>query len=208
MKRIAWTTMFVLALGAAAACGGDDDDTGGADAGGNADAGAGGDAGAAPSCTEYCTRITANCTGTNMQYTDMTQCMSYCTAEAWTVGMDSSSQTGNTLGCRQYHAGAAMATGDPATHCPHAGPTGGNQCGTACEVYCDNYAKNCTTSGVQYTDAAACQSACGAWTEGTPADQMGNTTYCRVYHSGVPAFTDATTHCPHAQENPTTMCVN
>jgi hypothetical protein len=199
MRSIAWTTTLLLAI-AGAACGGDDDDAA-------VDAGPPDAAGAVPSCTEYCTRITTNCSGVNAQYADMGTCMNYCTAQAWTPGVDDAAQDGDTLGCRQYHAGAAGATGMPNIHCPHAGATGGAVCGAACEVYCDNLESNCTGANAQYADRAACDAACAAMTVGTPTDQSGDTTYCRVYHSGVPSFGDPVLHCPHAAADPEDFCV-
>jgi hypothetical protein len=102
--------------------GGTGGDTGPSDAGGG-----GGDAGPALDCTLYCTTITTNCQGANAQYTDMAQCMTQCTGAAWTVGHESDT-SGNTLGCRFYHATAAMTLSMPAVHCPHASLLGGGQC--------------------------------------------------------------------------------
>lgn len=79
-------------------------------------------------CATYCTQVTANCTAANAQYDDMADCMAYCTDVAWPAGADTDT-TGNTLGCRLYHVG--VAAGDPATHCGHAGPTGGSVCGAS-----------------------------------------------------------------------------
>ena len=58
---------------------------------------------------------------------------------------DGGDTTGNTIGCRLYHAGAAAA--DPVLHCPHAGPTGGNVCGSWCDNYCQLMAQE-TEPGV------------------------------------------------------------
>ena len=85
----------------------------------------GSDAGITVDCATYCTRITAACTTTHAQYTTMATCMTQCAAAMWTVGA-ATDTGGNTLGCRIYHAGAAMA--DPAMHCDHAGPLGGGVC--------------------------------------------------------------------------------
>lgn len=80
-------------------------------------------------CTDYCTTMTANCSGDNAQYDDMADCQSYCSDRSWTAGaVDETS--GNTLECRIYHAGVAAA-GEPAEHCPHAGPTGDGVCGAS-----------------------------------------------------------------------------
>ena len=43
----------------------------------------------------------------------------------WYAGTDADT-AGDTIGCRTYHAGAAL--GDPVTHCPHASPSGGGVC--------------------------------------------------------------------------------
>src|SRR5262249_44955799 len=102
--------------------------------------------------------------------------------------------SGDTLGCRIYHAGnAAM---DPATHCVHAGPSGGGHCGTACEGFCSLVVAECPT---QYPTAGDCMTTCA----GHPADPpvstavtTGNSRSCRIYHA-VAAASDPTTHCPH-----------
>src|SRR5512140_1227584 len=70
----------------------------------------GGSAGA--DCTKYCTDITANCTGANMQYANMDSCMGSCMGLPVGAAADTK---GNTMGCRIYHAGAAK--GDPGLHC-------------------------------------------------------------------------------------------
>lgn len=95
------------------------------DSGSNADAAA--DGGANNTCMRYCTAITAACTGANAQYDDMADCLSFCASSNIPNGM-SGDMAGNTLECRIYHAGVAM--GAPATHCPHAGPSGDNVCGS------------------------------------------------------------------------------
>lgn len=157
--------------------------------------------GAAPTCAAYCAKIQMNCTnddggGGNMQYPDTATCTSYCmTAAAWPAGM-TGDQSGNTIGCRLYHAGAAAA--DPVTHCPHAGPTGGAVCGSLCENYCQLMAKNCTGGNAVY-DMATCMTKCSMIpTNGKPNDATGNTIQCRIYHLGA-AAADPVTYCPHAQ---------
>src|SRR5262245_39850472 len=79
-------------------------DTGGSDTGGS-DAGPP-DTGTPVDCATYCTTITANCTGTDAQYTDAADCMTQCTAAGWAAGTAADAM-GNTLGCRIYHATAA-----------------------------------------------------------------------------------------------------
>jgi hypothetical protein len=80
--------------------------------------------GAELSCDAYCASIATNCTGANTQYGMLDFCMASC--ESFPVGA-ATDTSGNTLGCRTYHAGAAA--GDPAVHCVHAGPGGAGVCG-------------------------------------------------------------------------------
>jgi hypothetical protein len=110
--------------------GGTDAGGGGTDAGpGGTDAGPGTDGGGGGmgTCDSYCDVITANCSGDNAIYLDRAQCVAFCNDIAWPQG-DVGDMDGNTLECRIYHAG--VAADDPVFHCPHAGPTGREVCGT------------------------------------------------------------------------------
>lgn len=73
-----------------------------------------------PTCSSYCSEIQANCTGDNAQYANSAACTAACAS--FSVGT-STDMSGNTLGCRIYHAGTPSVTA-PATDCPHAGPAG------------------------------------------------------------------------------------
>jgi hypothetical protein len=102
--------------------------TAGSATGGSAGSATGGTAGAAGggaglSCAAYCALMEANCTGANAEYDNTGECTTEC--GGWAEGT-AADTTGNTLGCHTYHATAAA--GDPGTHCPHAGPTGGGVC--------------------------------------------------------------------------------
>ena len=76
------------------------------------------------------------------QWKDEASCKNACAAfPQGTAG----ATDGNSLECRAYHAGKAGEAGMAATHCPHAGPTGGDQdvsdtnagaCGEGCEAFC------------------------------------------------------------------------
>ncbi|MBA3545888.1 MAG: hypothetical protein H0T76_05340 [Nannocystis sp.] len=78
----------------------------------------------APTCDAYCTQYFASCTADLDLYAgDMAGCMTQCAA--WWPGTMGDAG-GDSVGCRLYHAGAAMA--DAATHCPHAGPGGAGVC--------------------------------------------------------------------------------
>jgi hypothetical protein len=192
----------VMALGCAllvAGCGDDTSVSSGVDLGVAPDlaASTGG-----PTCAEYCNKIEMACTGNgdggagHAQYAGLADCNAYCSmVAAWPAGMGGAT-SGNTIACRTYHAGAAVA--DPATHCPHAGPTGGNVCGGWCENYCYLMAKNCTGTHAVYDMATCLQSCATIPTNGQPNDTSGNTVQCRIHELGL-AFTDPATHCPNAK---------
>jgi hypothetical protein len=214
-------------------CGDDDGDTPGTDAGGGTDTGTPPEdtgtppedtgtppedtgtppedsGGMAVTCAEYCTTITASCAMGNRQYMTEADCNTYCMTNAgWEAGVRDAT-SGNTIACRLYHAGAAEMLSDPDTHCPHAGESGADTCGTWCENYCQLALRNCTGDNVLYPDMATCATACAAFADdGEPDDTSGNTVQCRIYHLGV-AGTDAAsadTHCPHGGAVPTAQCL-
>ena len=132
----------------------------------------------------------------NAQYASTTDCNTYCTTSAgWPAGT-AGATSGNTIACRTYHSTAAAA--DPVLHCPHAGPTGGNVCGTYCENYCQLMAKNCVGANAVY-DSATCMTKCtGIPTTGTVGAMSGNTIQCRIYHLSA-AASNPTLHCPHSK---------
>ncbi len=160
-----------------------------------------------PTCESYCDLMEANCTGDNAQYENRAACISYCNdVGGWDTGA-AGETVGNTLGCREYHAGDP-ASMDAALHCPHAGPTGGDVCGSWCDNYCTLALNNCTDANELYPNEADCMTACAGFeTDGMPNDLEYDTVQCRIYHAGAPAASDAATHCPHAGETPTAFCV-
>ena len=79
-------------------------------------------------CIDYCDILDTNCTGDNAQYADYDECVSYCMGANWPEG-ETTDMAGNTIGCRIYHGGDPAAA-DPAFHCPHAGPSGMDVCGS------------------------------------------------------------------------------
>jgi hypothetical protein len=118
-----------------------------------------------PTCPEYCSIVMAACDGDLAQYESPEQCLAVC--EALERGANDD-QTGNTVGCRRYH--AFSATLAPTTHCFHAGPTGDGHCGqddaktgdtSNCESYCRLVEAACPD---EFTDAlgsaSECQKAC------------------------------------------------
>ena len=205
------TSLALVVLGCAALAGGcgDDSSSSGNDMSMAADLSM--PSGGGPTCADYCAKIAMNCTsgdggGGNAQYASTSACQTYCTTAAGWMAGTTGATSGNTIACRLYHATAAAA--DPVFHCPHAGPTGGNLCGTWCENYCQMMAKNCTGTNAVY-DATTCMTKCtGIPTGGKAGDTSGNTVQCRIYHLSL-AATDPVLHCPHskiASELPTGPC--
>jgi cysteine-rich repeat protein len=77
-----------------------------------------------PTCENYCDLMLATCDAGNQQYASIAECLETCADfPAGTAG----ATDGDSLACRMYHLGVATTT-DPATHCPHAGPTGDGVC--------------------------------------------------------------------------------
>ncbi len=142
-------------------------------------------------CATYCERITMNCTAGNAQYTNLQLCEATC---ATFDGGAQSDTTGNTLGCRIYHAGAAA--GDPATHCTHAGPGGNGMCGANCQGFCTTAVRTCPA---EWPEQAACETTCAGFSDAESydaSDAAGDTLACRLYHLTVSTvFPDE--HCPH-----------
>jgi hypothetical protein len=177
--------------------------TTGTGGGGGAGGGAGGTGGGAvaPTCADYCGDIMANCTNDNQQYTTEADCMATCVA--FDTGVLDAMQ-GDTLGCRQYHAGVP-ATMDAALHCPHAGPLGGGVCGAdPCQAFCQIATTLCTEVDTGWADEAACAAECA----GFPTLDMvpynatvvsGDSLACRMYHLQVASNMPAP-HCTHINE--------
>jgi hypothetical protein len=173
------------------------------------------------SCSSYCAAVTAACTGANKQYVSMTACMNAC--QNIPVGA-SSDTSGNTLGCRTYHAQLAMSAPNP--HCWHAGPYGYGGCGDECASFCNLATTWCTPAGgfdggaPPYTDDTSCLASCAGYAQINAADgglgldggfnaqgpAAGNTLDCREYHLGA-SFAgggDQQLHCMHPGANSVT----
>jgi hypothetical protein len=142
-------------------------------------------------CNTYCGNVMTNCTAANAQYGAMDQCVASC-AHFPLGGLADTS--GNTLGCRIYHANnAAMA---PDVHCVHAGPSGGGHCGMPCDGFCSLVVAECP---MQYSSASNCATTCAglaAMPAYTANVTGGDSLSCRIYHATA-ASTDPATHCPH-----------
>jgi hypothetical protein len=205
-------------LAVTAGCGGDDTTTtGSGGAGGDPSAssstgsgpassssGMGGSGGgAALTCDAYCTTIMAGCTADNAQYPDNASCLASCAG--FPVGTDAD-MSGNTLGCRSYHAGVADDSATNATaHCHHAGPGGGDgTCGENCDGFCAVAMQVCTGANEQWATADECRVDCTAFMYDMAntfdtTDTSGDSFNCRLYHltNAARDAMSAGTHCPH-----------
>jgi hypothetical protein len=164
------------------------------------------------SCDHYCTLIQSACTGDLQEYLTKDVCMHMC--PVFDLG-NPGEQSNNSLSCRQYHANAARSA--PQIHCHHAGPLGGQVCGTdPCAAFCLLDQGVCGT--VAYASVADCTATCAGMVDGGAdaeapmgyqfVPDAGETTVengdsfnCRLYHleaASDPAIMMATTiHCPH-----------
>ncbi len=176
------------------------------------------EAGAALSCSAYCTAVMAACTGGHAQYVSNDACLNACAHIPLGTAADTS---GNTLGCRAYHAMLAAST--PAPHCWHAGPYGYGACGDECESFCTLATTWCTPAGgfdggaPPYADDTACKTSCAGYKQIDSADgglgldggynaqgpASGNTLDCREYHLGASFAGGAmqALHCQHPGAN-------
>jgi hypothetical protein len=134
----------------------------------------------------------------------------------------------NSLGCRQYHGGNPSMT-TPGTHCPHAGPTGGDSqpgddvlatdagdagdptpgtCGGACDSFCNLVLGVCTGTNKQFDNKAACFATCKTFPAVT-LDGGALATYNDTYTNGAAGsgnFFCRMYHANAAATNPAVHC--
>lgn len=187
-------------------------DDGGGSTSPDASMGGAPDAGDAPDgradldlCESYCSTMMANCSGANAQFESMDECLTLCEAAGWREGQEGDSG-GNSLHCRITHAGD-LAIDDPETHCPHAGPTGGEMCGSYCENYCFYSNTHCAELHA-YEDIASCVSACDKLMPrgGASAAADGNSVECRIRYAVEAAKTGDAASCAPADVHGNDVC--
>lgn len=162
----------------------------------------------APTCEKWCIRVTDACTADVAQFESENACIAFCEASGIAPGTEGDA-SGNTIGCRNYHADFAYA-GDAtakATHCPHAGAFGGGVCGDEAETFCAIDLHVCNGANAAYASESACVTASGSWAPGTPGDSAGDSLACREYHLGV-ATSNPAAHCPHTADDGGGVCVS
>jgi hypothetical protein len=177
--------LVVLALGALAGCGDNGTNPGN-------DMAVADLSSAQLTCANYCALMAMNCKGDEAtdgglsQFPNAASCMHECMQMPVGTAAD---KTGDSLGCRTYH--ATLAATDPITHCPHAGSSGGGVCGDRCTVFCARALAVCTTANnvttPYFKSLADCTNQCGK----TPfkldptlpeLTQTGATLNCAFYH--------------------------
>lgn len=153
-------------------------------------------------CANYCAEVTKNCTGGNQQYGSEQLCNTYCESGSQMPKGAVGSTSGNYVGCRAYH--ATKAKDDPGFHCPYAGPTGGNTCGSWCDVYCQLTETNCQGQYALYPETDVCLDVCSFFaTEGALKAEQGDSVQCRIYYAGragMDGEPSAASQCPLAAE--------
>ena len=166
-------------------------------------------------CSNYCTAIMQNCTGSNLEYLSNDVCLTMCGYMTKGQFYPQSTEPDNvdSLGCRLWHANTAAM--HPETHCRHAGPLGSDLCGGPCNPFCSLDWHYCTDDkgiGVYEGQVMGCESVCSGDAgfdyvkdSGDLVDpssgamiEMGNTLNCRLWHLETAIDkNDPTTHCPH-----------
>jgi hypothetical protein len=200
--------------GSGTGTGGEVNPTGAGGAGGSS-TGAGGTVGQGAGmivCTKYCNAVMGACTGANVQYASMADCMAVCShlPAGGPTDVD-----GNTVGCRTNAAATAVAdTKAIKDSCWAAGPLGYGTCGNECDILCPLALEACPTS---YASLDDCHNVCSLFTH--PVDQIGvpgkgaysgnfmpgatpetkDTLDCRAYHlfDLALAGTSAAAECPN-----------
>jgi len=148
------------------------------------------DATSEPSCEDYCRVVNVACTDELAVYESDAQCLAVCEAlPPGTIG----DRAENTVGCRKYHAHAALI--GPADHCAHTSPTGDGTCGEGVDGICASYCRVAEAAcpaeyGQAFTDTADCLARCALVPGGAgPAGyavgdvESGDSVGCRVLHA-------------------------
>ena len=143
----------------------------------------------------YCSDVMQNCTDRNRAYKDIAECEKVsATFELGDVGV----QGGDSVRCRQYHAGPTTSGVDAEEHCSHSTATGDEHCGSSCESYCKLLKTACPAGFADaYSDnVAGCAAQC-AGLPGAGYDGLKRST---------PRYSDFNADAIDALETPTLSC--
>lgn len=154
---------------------------------------------ASQQCIDYCNTVLQNCIGEYALYSGMDTCLGVCSR---LPPGDALEPAGNTIACRAAQAGLAKSTGEPALHCPRAGPGGAGFCGSDCDSYCMLLEDACPA---EFGAAPNCRTKCAALRDmkrfDVNADHGGDSLQCRLVHVSS-ATVKPVDHCPHSEFRP------
>jgi hypothetical protein len=166
---------------------------------------------ASATCSNYCSAVSANCTGTSLTYRTPEQCQGICAA---LEPGETQEPVGNNLACRADQATLAgsAASPDKPANCVAAGPGGPDVCGSNCESYCQLFAKICPAeSALQSASPAECVAKCQGLLDrhafDATLDYNGDSVQCRLVHTSVASVTPDP-HCQHARILSTAPCAD
>lgn len=155
-------------------------------------------------CEDYCDTVEKNCDGDNAVYQTRDACLGICAELPLGDFVEPGNE--NTIACRLYQAELAEETGEPAEHCKHAGPGGGNVCGTDCEAYCQLFPRICADQGVAAEDCVErCEALPDVGEFSIDLAYDAANIECRLIH--LSNATVANTHCGHAEFLSTLHCM-
>lgn len=194
--------------------------------------------GLVPDCATYCAEMAEVCPMEGFHHE--ASCMAWCEHDVAPAPLGTADDTDvDTIGCRLGWIGTAARAEDPgerAAACANASASGGDTCGSWCDVYCRQGVEICTDGNPDYPpmgavhfddDPAAsateeCMAACAGF--GTDVldgvsqvDQhfgYGETVQCRLHHQqaamieGPEQASAYNLHCGHAAPEPTELCTD
>jgi hypothetical protein len=162
-----------------------------------------------PTCETYCHITQLSCgdgSKSPAQYIDQDACLSFCKNSG--IPMGSAEDLANhTIGCRTNLAKIAFTS--PEEGCEGAGPSGGQVCGTPCEIYCQQGQAACSGVVPFFDDNENCLATCAGYpTGGAQGDLYGDTIQCRLTHVTKASLDgeDANQHCAQATPEGGTDC--
>jgi len=164
----------------------------------------------------FCNFVESACGNTSYaSYASQANCVLLAAAFPPQNGGLGNETSGNTLGCRAYHAAVAKSVPNP--HCFHTAANGGaGVCGSTCDAYCSLIQYGCTGANQQHANLSACMTACALYpvvnyynlTNSATAAPSANTLDCRYYHATAAILYSPTVHCPHAGVSGGGVCVS
>jgi hypothetical protein len=172
-------------------------------------------------CIQYCDAINTACTGdllaqyidavdstpTQEQQTNLDSCNEYC-ANWQDIPPSGNPTSSNSIECRLANAlEAQKSPNDALLLCPIAGPTGGDQCGTWCDNYCQLGMRNCPNEPA-FTNLDTCLLECATLNaDGKAGDTSGDTVQCRIHYLGIVAIASkGSSNCNNGNPGTTETC--